>query len=475
MKRERVMTAGVVILASVGAGAIAAGAGPSSALWALVYVNIGLSMVPLIVALASRRRDAFEPAHLFALVFFILFVVRPLVDITTPGGLFWIGYSVKDTYKDALVAAAIGASFFYAGYYARLGQRIGRSLPLPRPRWSTRTLDAFAATTAALSLTLFGVFVVRSGGVSAFRDILSGRTLQRQSALAGASGYLYASPLWLLSVGVLVLAVSKSWRSGRALIAFALIGFSQILAIGGGDRSWLLPAAAAIALTGYLRHDKRPSPLAIIVIAAAVFIAGVTIPRDYRDAPARGVAGTVQSATAWTRALDAFFGGSDTAMAPNLAIELRFVPSVVPYQNGTTYLEALTRPVPRSLWHNKPEPGEPKLMNAIWPQFAAAHVGFAFSFFGEPYLNFGLIGVALVSLGFGALFRGLYVWYRREPRNRTAIALFALNWPFMLVYMRGGLSADYQRQAMAVFPLIVLLFVTRRVRRGLVDGLATAS
>jgi hypothetical protein len=70
------------------------------------------------------------------------------------------------------------------------------------------------------------------------------------------------------------------------------------------------------------------------------------------------------------------------------------VPARIPHAHGRTYLNALARPVPRALWPDKPKAADTLLTARIWPRLAAIGGGFAFSLFGEPYLNFGLAGVA---------------------------------------------------------------------------------
>ena len=75
-------------------------------------------------------------------------------------------------------------------------------------------------------------------------------------------------------------------------------------------------------------------------------------------------------------------------------------------------------------------------------------------------------------LGIGA--RSLWEWYRREPLNGVAVALFVCNWPFLFIYMRGGLGVDYHRHVMAVAPLLLAVGVGR-VRRRRADRVAAGS
>jgi hypothetical protein len=63
-------------------------------------------------------------------------------------------------------------------------------------------------------------------------------------------------------------------------------------------------------------------------------------------------------------------------------------------------------PVPRALWHNKPEGAT----STVIRRFDPGNAGLAFPEFGEMYANFGLVGVLLGSVLFALLVE--YLWIR---------------------------------------------------------------
>jgi oligosaccharide repeat unit polymerase len=246
-----------------------------------------------------------------------------------------------------------------------------------------------------------------------------------------------------------------------------LLLFSQLTEIALGDRAWTLPALAAVILTWYLRRGRRPAVWTAGLFLVAVFIVGVTVPRQYRATVDRQatLAQTLIDATVDPGSgVAQFFGGADTAMVDALAIELQFVPGIIPYQFGGTYLEEVARPFPRSLWLGKPVAADTQLMRAIWPEYDRVYVGFSFSLFGEPYLNLGFGGVLIFGLVFGVLCKTLYAWFLRDPRNPAVIAIYALSWPFVFVYARGGVGVDYHRQLIYTLP-VLLAIVLAGIRR----------
>ena len=441
---------------------------PQSIEWWLVIAGGIAASVPLLIGLMSRF-DIFEPVYLFAFSYFVLFVAHPAFELSQPGGVpDFLGYSPTPTYAAALAFALLGAVGFYIGYYSAAGTKLAHRIPLPPTNWSRATFNAFITGLTVTSLTLFGLFLASTGGLSTLKAVVAGRNAISVAALHASSGYLYSAPLWITPIGVLLIARAPKLRSSMGLIGFLLLCVSQVTAVALGDRSWLVPAAASVILVIYLRKGQRPSLQTVAIGLLLVFAFGITLPRQYRNG-LDGITFTDAIASSISdpgRQVGEFLGGADTGMVDDLAIELQFVPASLNYQFGNTYLEALVRPVPRALWSGKPIEADSQLMRAIWPRFQAAGIGFAFSFFGEPFLNFGWFGVFILALIFGMLSRTLYAWFRREAWNPAVIAVYALSWPFVFVYMRGGFGGDYQRQLIYVLPVIgALVFAGIKRRR----------
>jgi len=440
---------------------------PLSEVWGLIAAAGVVALLPIASSAIRGRFDVFEPVHLFALSFFVLFVARPAFDVAGQRNLpLWFGYILDPTYKRALLVGIVGAAGFYFGYWTKVGVRMGQRIRLPSGHWERATLRAYMLVVIVVSIGILAVFAGQIG-LGAFAALLKARS--GASILQSTSGYLYTAPLWLTSLGILILVLSDRWRSTSGLFAFGLIAFSQLLTLGNGDRSWSLPVFGMIAAAWYLRRGRQPSVIAAVLAVAVVFIFGISAARDYRTPSAERqslLAAAKQPISHPSRAIDQFFRGADTAMVSNLAVELRFVPTDIHFRYGKTYLAAAARPIPRSLWTAKPPAADTDLTKRLFPSLARRGAGFSFSLFGEPYLNFGWPGVFVIAAVFGMLWRALYVWYRRAPRNPTVIALYAVNWPFLVIYMRGGIGVDYQRQLIVLLPLICAIALAEiRVRR----------
>jgi oligosaccharide repeat unit polymerase len=456
------------VLLSVAIGFAVAAAPGLSRNWELVLLSTAVGSVPFAVSMVTGRFDVFEPPHLFAVSYLVLFALRPAYDVST--GLPWFNdYPIAPGFHVAMEVGIVGAAAFYAGYYSRFGRDFGRHWRVPSPNVSVASVDGFVTVSAIVTAGLYLAFV---GSASAsVQALFAGRSASRLSSLHNASGYLYTAPLWVTSLGVLLLALTPRWRTYRGMVAFGVIFLSELPSAAGGDRAFVLPAVAAVAILWYLRKGTRPRLYQVLLLLGVVFIVGVSAPREYRTVAVRQTSftGVVEhDALHPVSAVQNFLGSNDTAMVDNLSVAAQALNGGSPplsYRGGSTYIEDVTRPVPRAVWSGKPIAAETDMMSQLWPDLYALNIHFTFSMFAEPYLNFGVLGVALTLFGAGVLWRALYTWFRRAPNNPGVMTLYALSFPYLFVYMRGGFGLDYYRQAFAVIPVVLALAYAGRKRR----------
>jgi oligosaccharide repeat unit polymerase len=267
---------------------------------------------------------------------------------------------------------------------------------------------------------------------------------------------------------MVLVASARKLLSPVGIFALLIVIVSQIP--NTGSRAFQVPALLSIVVLRYALRGKRPSTRTLLVGALVLFLLGIELPRFYRDSLDLGASLTSIGTSAVSNPqslLSDFATGADTAMIDDLSAELNVVPDVLPWQWGQTYLNAAVQWVPRQLWDAKPHVADNDLVHTIdpidYPPDTTA--GFSFSVIGEPYLNFGIAGVIAVLVLFGGFWRVFYEWFRRDPSNRSVATIYALSWPWLLVYMRGSIGADYYRQLLAVVPaLFIILLVQNRKR-----------
>lgn len=467
--RAKVLVAALVLLGSVVAGILAVNLTRLSP-WPLIWAGAAAAAAPfLVMALRIRRIDPFEPIYLFSFTYAVLFVVRPAIDLLSPGGVpSIVGLTAGPTMDLALLFCLIGLLSFYVGYYAKVGLWAGRAVPLPSAEPSPRLLRTGLLMTVIAGGAAYSAFLLGGGGLSALHTLLAGRSAEDASLAEASSGYLYTGPLWVTGPAILLLAYTPRWASVRGAIGLGLLVVSEVVNAANGTRSWVLLVAGAVVVTWYARRGRRPSAPLIVTGAIVVFLVGVAAPAGYRNVQGRSGSFGDYVAEAFTNpgaAATQFFQDGDTGEFDDFAIELQFVPNLVPYAYGQTYLDDAADPVPRVLWSGKPVLGDTQLMADIWPSLAAVNVGLSFSMFGEPYLNFGILGIVMLCLLMGAAWRGLYEWFKRAPTNPSVIAVFAISWPFLLLYLHGSVGGSYARQAIFLVPAVAVIVAAEVIAR----------
>jgi len=93
------------------------------------------------------------------------------------------------------------------------------------------------------------------------------------------------------------------------------------------------------------------------------------------------------------------------------AYVLEQTPALVPFQNGSLYVNILTAPIPRFLWLDKPSTSDPnrfyQVAYRLTPPDRLNTVSISIGYLVEGYINFGWAGVAGVGFLIGLLLRVL--------------------------------------------------------------------
>jgi oligosaccharide repeat unit polymerase len=106
------------------------------------------------------------------------------------------------------------------------------------------------------------------------------------------------------------------------------------------------------------------------------------------------------------RTAETFVSAAGSDLFSPLAGLVETVPSYHDYLGGSSYLEALYFPIPRALWPAKPLGS----ILTLTASFADIRNGESFPEYGEMYANFGVVGVILGCILFGAVLE--WMWSR---------------------------------------------------------------
>jgi hypothetical protein len=460
---------------AVGAASVATGVGlaavnPGTS-WILTFALVLVLALPLLARVAAGRFDPFEPLMVFVLAYGVMFVVRPVAMLSREHLAFERSYGsidVSDTFDEMLMIALVGAAAFVGGYSLPAARGIAnRIAPPPGAQLDVRALAVAASAVAALGVASSVAFIASSGGAVTLDLILAGRSTALNDALRASSKYLWYGSYLLIPACLTLLAAGRAARE-RAIVVLGvvLLGLVLLRALPLGSRMMLLPLVVGGIVYGYVSRGRRPRA----IVLAATFLAALVISSvllSVRNAEARESGGVVAAVAATAvdpaRILDPLTEGDDAAMAPLLAAALHVVPESVPHMHGGAVVgDFVTRPVPRQVWPAKPLPPRERITALLWPGNRSVNPEFSLLLY--PYLDFGLLGVAIAMAMFGIGARVLYAYFQLHSASFGGRLMFALAIPFLVVGVRDSPVDTFMRATFVLAPawLILRFAETRR-------------
>ena len=321
-------------------------------------------------------------------------------------------------YYNALELLSLVA--IYCGF-AFLGSRPARATTT-----STRSFDPLHVRRIAIFLVILcllilsGFLYYRGGIVQHLADLSRGRFV----ALAGL-GPMVA----LVDIGTVALII---WIAARPQDAKSPLFICALLAVAGaqfmsnGSRSSVLNLFIMVALTWSFRLRKVPWRLALMALPA--FILALGLLNIVRNAGWQGqTAGQAIGATDTAAVLERVQTEAEVRRSIDGS-----VPVVMDGQRvmggpmfGQTYVAALFGLVPRSIWPEKPRgPGSLYAQHFLGAERDGTGVPIGAT--AEAHWNFGVLGVAVLSLLYGLLIKRMTEFYFRKSSNPFVLALFII-------------------------------------------------
>jgi hypothetical protein len=420
---------------------------------------VGLSVVlvlPLVARAVRRKFDPFEPIVVFALAYGVMFVARPAYMLAN-GELSYFGVDIRATLPRALLLALSGGVAFVCGYELRAGRAFVPVLFRPR-EITTRAGVVGAMILITLALIALVVMLWPAGGYRRFTILLDGQTADMQGLLDAAGAYVVNATKLVIPAALLLLALAIRDRKRGVVVCAALtFAFALLLMIPLGARTFLLPLAGGFVTFAYVSRGVRPRSLTVVALAIFALAASYIL-TIVRTPPQRAHLGSTlrHLAERPDTLLEFAIHGQDAEMAPVLAAALHAVPSRLHYRYGGAVLgDLVLRPIPRQLWAGKPQPGEERLVGAIWPDLAK-RFNPAFSPLLYFYWDFGIAGVFAGMALFGIACRTLYEWFLRHLESLTAQVIFATSLWLIVSGVRNNPVDTIVLASFVVLPLVLI-------------------
>ncbi len=275
------------------------------------------------------------------------------------------------------------------------------------------------------------------------------------------SSYFFLFPLTLIGVATLLVA---AWRFGALETPFQKAVCIIIVASAAYNNfdAFLrfqfvgLTIGIAVALSVFYPPRKRAAVLALgAVFAIYAFSLGgaMRVSENLRDK----TAAFQHTDSSWDRLL----AGEDANMLDGFVI-VRFVyPELMDFTLGMEHLEILIRPIPRTLWPDKPVGGYVNKLGLR--DESQGTLGISQSIYGSFYGEGGVVGIAVFAVIYGWALAALTQWVvGLHPFVYTVLRGLFVAW--LIPLLRGGdLPGIYAWLGMSSLTVLVFAWSNRRL------------
>jgi len=406
----------------------------------LITILAIVSTLPIFWKLVHHRRiDIFEPINLSSLYFFLLFVLRPIYDLTLESeflGALPFDNATESAFNLALLYAVFGFIAFLFGYYLSWNKKIASSLPnIPR-NWDTSTFNYTSFILLAFGIFLQGLLIQSFGG---FEVYLGNK---QETLTAGGQGYLSLG-LFLINF-VFAAHVTQFLTKGSSKITLFLVLLPCLLLLGfisGSKGQFINPLLCFTTLWNYLKTPIRPI---IVVLGAAAAIFLFPIFNIYRH---------TEDVLLLVESVGNFFSSADTELLidqfmsrfhtfDSLVYAVRDTPKVMDFQYGQTILPLIIVWIPRQLWVDKPTVGFGKIFAESYyvDYFSGTGTSASVGIIGEGYINFHVFGVLLFPFIFGIFAKVIYIYFIQKNSGLPALAIYSTFILYILVFWEADVS-----------------------------------
>ena len=443
-----------------------------------------LLVLPLVVAIATRRFGLFDPIWPVLLLLLLQMPAQAiyLAGVSDYGNDLmgdrqrWVELINRSLLLTALAAAVFVAVYALGGRPAR---SIARALPAARHVSTGHALTRVIWVFSILGVLGYVTFFATVGGLGDFISNLS----KHNASSAGKFYLLWVAKLFpIANLLWFMQRAARGQRSGRfAYFAHLAVAVLMLLSFGGRAQVLYL-IELLIVVRFFCTRDIRVRHLVAFAVMGVLFLALYGAfrestekrysPREFQQlSPESQQNVREREANRYTRTLtprglaDQVFQ-YDYAPLDTFVLVLRGVPDQFPYQYGATLLDVFIRPVPGALWDDKPKP-----LNTQYNQrlLGAARSGKKASILGEGYVNGNVVGIVLL-VGALALFARAIVFYReRFAMLAPAMVVYAILYKFVWSMTGGGFGEVAMGTLIYLLPVMgAFVYATPRGQRSLI-------
>ncbi|MFY8034492.1 MAG: hypothetical protein ACOVMN_08230 [Flexibacteraceae bacterium] len=281
--------------------------------------------------------------------------------------------------------------------------------------------------------------------------IAAGRSL----LFAISFSYGFYAPFGAIGVIICLFFMIQTFdKIGYIFIATLLILYSLFIAnlvltsyVRFSLLGWIIPIG--LALISRIKPGLR---LIVLAVGGSVALVGFSVLGELRNAKEKTITELIESS------VERIAQAEDSNMLDGFMMAYQSVPARLDHQYGLNHIEIFLRPIPRSIWPDKPSGGYVNKLNLNKGASDLDFIGISESMFGTFYIEGGIIGICIFCwlygmylakvvhklqkyhgmLGatlLGCIYASIVAWFRGGDFAGIFALLFLSYWP-VLVFMR---------------------------------------
>ncbi len=450
---------------------------------------ITFSILPVLLVvflpIANRIRtgkavDIFEPPWMVASCLLIGTTIRSITLIYDPDAerkMFQVlGHLTREeALPVGLMAINLGTLAWWLGYHSRPKVRLFLR-PISAPAISQQKLFLGLTIILTIGLALTALYLRQINFFSSLSSFgLSAKRLFIVGDVAGNTtsfGYLRIGADFVAVAAIIYFADfmrRHSFSARRKVFQLCLFGLAVLVPFVASARGEILFLFFSLLLVMHYAR-KRVSMTQVVAFTVIAFLLLGVMGELRRQAYSRINHGFSDSQFVLADAFHTLAYNAHFIGVGKTAVVVTQIPERASFMYGSSYLSFLIAPIPRTLWPDKPVVRIGRFVGVELYQ-RESFSGVPPGLYGEAYLNFGWLGIAIIPYLFGYWCRAAYRRFvlERSPKDFLGIALYGILWVFMMNMMMTDFTGSLVKLVRYLIPFGIVWWLactpTRKAQR----------
>jgi hypothetical protein len=249
-----------------------------------------------------------------------------------------------------------------------------------------------------------------------------------------------------------IMSFTDKGNTGNKVFYGILFLFLGYLTYGSGGRfqflGWVLPVGY------YMTRNVRPvrkilfSTVGLFFVLIFFSMAGVL---RYQEAQSKSF-GDLYDAS-----IDRLKMADDVNFIDGFMMIYQVYPKILDYDYGFEHIEIFLRPIPRSIWPNKPVGSWVRKYQEKYNGEVLNSAGFSPTIWGVFYSEGGVIGIIILSVLWGYMISYIYHSFSSFNSGLASMLIGVLLASLVPVFRSGDMAGDFAIVLMSYWPLILFV------------------